>query len=198
VNIRFFSDKTRDKCFVKIVLALSIHMDSKAEEEKMESAGEQEGKKEKAEKVEEVEEDCDSQVGCDAGEDEEDDELDEDEEDDELDEDEELVALPDELADIRDKPFATERDLLDELDERGFGDLRVVLLDTDTSSTPRMIIASHQHNGFTSKYVGDWFLRTRGELGWCSGSHKIDLANGMSRYPDISYWGSLLGDFARS
>jgi hypothetical protein len=150
-------------------------MDSKAEEEKKESAekGEQEGKKEKAEKGEEVEEDCDSH-GSDAG---------EDEEDDELDEDEELVALPDELADIRDKPFATERDLLDELDERGFGDLRVVLLDTtDTGSTPRMIMASHQHNGFTSKYVGDWFLRTRGELGWCSGSHKIDLANGMSRY----------------
>jgi hypothetical protein len=138
-------------------------MDSKLEEEKKESAEKVKG-----------DEDCGSRDGNGDG-----------DEDEELEIDEELVDLPDELADLRDTVFSTERDLLDELDKRGLGDIRVVLLNDGTA---RQIMPSEQHNDFTSFYVGDWFLRTGG-LGWCSGTHKVHLSNGRSRDPDISYWG---------
>jgi hypothetical protein len=134
-------------------------MDSKFEEEKKESAEKLKG-----------DEDCGSRDG---------------DEDEELEGDEELVGLPEELAELRNRVFRTERDLLDELDTLGFGDLRVVLLNDGTA---RQIMSSEQHNDFTDFYVTD-FLKRRPRWGYCSATHKVHLCNGRSRDPNISYWG---------
>jgi hypothetical protein len=134
-------------------------MYSKIEEEKKESAEKLKG-----------DEDCGSRDG---------------DEDDELERDEELVDLPEELAELRSRVFRTERDLLDELDTLGFGDLRVVLLNDGTA---RQIMPSEQHNDFTAFYEFD-FLKRRPRWGYCSATHKVHLSNGRSRDPDISYWG---------
>jgi hypothetical protein len=135
-------------------------MDSKLEEEMKESAEKVKG-----------DEDCGSR---------------DEDEDEELEIDEELVDLPVELADLRDTVFSTERDLLDELDKRGLGDLRVVLLNDGTA---RQIMPSEQHDRFTSFYVSD-FLDQRRKWGYCFATHKVQLSNGRSRDPDISYWGA--------
>jgi hypothetical protein len=134
-------------------------MDSKLEEEKKESAEKMKG-----------DEDCGSRDG---------------DEDEEFERNDELVDLPEELSDLRNKRFETERELQDVLDKRRFGDLRVVLLNDGTA---RQFMPGKQHNRFTDFYVFD-FLQRRPRWGHCSATHKIHLTNGRSRDPDISYWG---------
>jgi hypothetical protein len=107
------------------------------------------------------------------------------------DENKELIDVPMELSDLREKDFNTDRALPKELDDRGFGDFRVVFL---KDGTPRLFSPSDQRNSLTTHYVAHYnaFVDRRGELGLCSGTHKVHLSNGKSRDPDISYWGSPL------
>jgi hypothetical protein len=98
--------------------------------------------------------------------------------------DEELEELPEKLADLRETYFDSDRALLHELEKRGFGDLRVVLVD----GYERLITPSNQHCWFTQYYVLD-FQSKCGNWGLCSGTCKVHLSNGCSREPSISYWG---------
>lgn len=104
-------------------------------------------------------------------------------------EDEELEDLPPEIAErLGDSLFDSEKELQDALVEAGIGDLPVVLV----KGKPRLVMPSHQHNKFTTKYVTNFQYWTNGRWGkWgcCSGTHKIDLSNGKTRDPDLSYWG---------
>jgi hypothetical protein len=116
-----------------------------------------------------LEEDCDSLGGN---------------EDEELNENEELVDLPEELADLRGVYFDTDRALDMELEQRGWGDLRVVLWD----GYARLVEWSEQHCHFKDYYTCD-FRELRRKWGYCSGILRVHLSNGCSRYPSISYWG---------
>jgi hypothetical protein len=53
---------------------------------------------------------------------------------------------------------------------------------------PRLIVPSDQHNSFTSEYVLDFGIDWR-NWGSATSTHKINLPNGKSRDPDLSYWG---------
>jgi hypothetical protein len=98
---------------------------------------------------------------------------------------EELEDLPAEIAhQLRGRSFESEEALLAALVELGVGDLPAVLIE----GKPRLVMPSDQHNKFTSKYVVN-FTKTKGKWGFCSGTHKIYISTGGSRYPDLSFWG---------
>ena len=112
--------------------------------------------------------------------------------------DEALEELSPEILELlggNNRVFESEEDLRKALQEAGVGDLRVVLVD----GRPRKIVAGHQHNAFTTKYVSDFFdfrKNVWGKWASCSGTHKINLDTSLiapgdpsSRDPDLSYWG---------
>jgi hypothetical protein len=102
-------------------------------------------------------------------------------------EDEELGDLPPEIELLvgGGRVYKSEDELQEALVAAGVGDLPVVLVD---GGKPRLVMPSDQHNMFTSVYVAQ-FNKKRGDWGFCTGTHKIHLANGKSRDPNMSYWG---------
>ena len=106
------------------------------------------------------------------------------------DSDEELEELSPEILALLggDRRYKSEEELREALDEAGVGDMRVLLVE----GKPYKIIPAHQHNQFTTEYVnefGDWRKNYWGKWGTCSGTNKIQLSNGKSRDPDLSFWG---------
>jgi hypothetical protein len=101
--------------------------------------------------------------------------------------DEELGDLPPEIAAITigSQRFQTEEQLEKALEQAGFGDLRVVLVD----GKPRLVMPSDQRNAVTDYFVENFSRWGKHEWGRCSATHKIHLPNGRSREPDLSYWG---------
>jgi hypothetical protein len=103
--------------------------------------------------------------------------------------DEELEAFPAEIIEALEKrgfnfeSKYTEKELLKNLDEAGYGDLRFVLLE----SGPRLIMPSKQHNTLTRDCVDEF--QSSHSWGKCYESHKIYLSNGRTRDPDVSFWG---------
>mgnify|MGYP007080211435 CR=1 FL=1 len=97
---------------------------------------------------------------------------------------EELGDLPPEIAYLSDQVFQSEEALQEALDNAGFGDLRVVLVE----GKARLVKHSDQHNAFTSDFVFD-FISTWRKWVYCTLTHKIHLLNGRSGDPDISFWG---------
>lgn len=103
------------------------------------------------------------------------------------DEDEELVDLPEEILEElgKDRSFESEKDLQKALNEIGYYDLRVVLVD----KKPRQVMPGPQHDSFTGHFTNDFCVWARNKWGTCYGTSKIQLQNGASRDPDLSYWG---------
>jgi hypothetical protein len=101
-------------------------------------------------------------------------------------EDWELGDLPNEVSKkIADRFFENEEELRAVLDEAGFGDLPVILLD----GKPRLVMPSDQHNEFTRSYNTKFAVWAKNRWGASGESHKIHLTNDRSRDPDLSYWG---------
>jgi hypothetical protein len=112
------------------------------------------------------------------------------------DECEELVDLPPEITKLlgegdRYRVYTSEEELQRVLEKAGVGDLRVVLVE----GKPRLVVPSHQHNAFTTVYANAFTywsnsdVKRCGQWGVCSATHRIDLPQGRSRDPDLSYWG---------
>ena len=137
-------------------------MDVLAEDEKKESAFEEQGREDRKQR---------QQEGEDCG-------------DNESDGDEEVVDLPPELAKLIGSQYQTEEQLQIDLVEAGIGDLPIILV----SGKPRLIMPTDQHNSFTSEYVHNFSARWS-RWGFCTGTHNIHLSNGKTRHPDLSYWG---------
>jgi hypothetical protein len=102
-------------------------------------------------------------------------------------EDWELGDLPKEVPKkIADRFFEKQEELRAALDEAGFGDLPVILL----NGKPRLVMPSDQHNKFTGSYSMHFALFwAKNRWGASTSTHKIHLTNNRSRDPDLSYWG---------
>jgi hypothetical protein len=100
---------------------------------------------------------------------------------------EELGNLPPEIAGSIASEFDSQEALEKALEQAGFGDLPVVLVD----GKPRLVMPSPQHNKFTAQYaVGFGFGWAKDKWGYAAPTHKIHLQDGKgSREPDLSYWG---------
>jgi hypothetical protein len=103
------------------------------------------------------------------------------------DEDCELGDLPNEVSKkIADRFFENEEELRAALDEAGFGDLPVILL----NGKPRLVMPSDQHDDFTRSYSMKFEkFWAKNRWGASSSTHKIHLSTDKSRDPDLSYWG---------
>jgi hypothetical protein len=99
---------------------------------------------------------------------------------------EELGDLPPDVACKIADSFNTEEELQTALDQAGFGDLPLILLE---DGKPRLVMPSDQHNEFTRSYNTKFAVWARNRWGASGASHKIHLTNGRSRDPDVSYWG---------
>jgi hypothetical protein len=130
-----------------------------------------EGSSKKSKDHSEGSEDCEEEEDCDDCEE----------------EDEELGGLPQEVPkEIADSFFDKEEELQTALDEAGFGDLPVILLD----GKPRLVMPSPQHNKFTRSYNAEFEkFWAKNRWGASGESHKIFLSTNRSRDPDLSYWG---------
>ena len=110
---------------------------------------------------------------------------DEDKDEDKDETDDEVTLLTPQLASIfGDHSFGTEDSLHQFMDEKGIGDLRIVLVD----GKPRLVMPTDQHNSFTSKHVFE-FAVLHGKWGYVSGTHNVHLSTYSRREPDVSFFG---------
>ena len=110
---------------------------------------------------------------------------DEDKDEDKDETDDEVTLLTPQLASIfGDHSFGTEDSLHQFMDEKGIGDLRIVLVD----GKPRLVMPTDQHNSFTSKHVFK-FAVLHGKWGYVSGTHNVHLSTNSRREPDVSFFG---------
>jgi hypothetical protein len=105
--------------------------------------------------------------------------------------------LPDELATLRGQIFENQGDLLDAIDNLGFGDLRVILGD---DGRPYLFMPGPIHNNATSKLVNDFTLWSANWKGFATGDRNISINQAIPvippppkqcrhRQPDVSFWG---------